>query len=84
MVSILSAGLSCPRFNSKCSPKIFKGKLFDVAEVNQQRCLEDSGQWPENLVVTSSKIVYKKPYNSFLDLLKHCLSCSDVAILTSR
>ena len=40
--------------------KIFRGKIVDVAEVNQRHCLEESGLWLENvdrthLVLTSGK-----------------------------
>ena len=34
-----------PRFDSQGSPKNFIGKIIDVAEVNQRRWLEESGQW---------------------------------------
>ena len=30
-------------------PKNFRGKISDVAEVNQQRWLEESGKWLENV-----------------------------------
>ena len=40
-------------------------KIVHVAEVNQQRCLEESGQWLENvdqtlLVLASRKLVLHK------------------------
>ena len=40
-------------------------KIVDIAEVNQWPCLEESGQWLENvdqthLVVASGKLVLKK------------------------
>ena len=44
MVSTLASGPSCPGFKPLHSPKI-----VDVAEVNQWRCLEESGQWLENV-----------------------------------
>ena len=31
------------------SQKIFRGKIIDVAVVNQSRRLEESGQWLENV-----------------------------------
>ena len=39
-----------------------EGKIVDVAEVNQQHCLEESGQWLENVdrthqVLASGKLV---------------------------
>ena len=42
--------------------KISEIKIFNVAEVNQQCCLEESGQWLENvnqthLVLASGKLV---------------------------
>ena len=27
----------------------FRGKMVDAAEVNQRRCIEESGQWLENV-----------------------------------
>ena len=30
-------------------PKISEGKIVDVGEVNQWRCLEESGLWLENV-----------------------------------
>ena len=46
-------------------PKNFKGKIINVAEVNQRRWLEKSGQWLENvdqthLVQASGKPVLQK------------------------
>ena len=46
-------------------PKFCNKKIVDVAEVNQWRCLEDSGQWLENvdrahLALTSGKPVLQK------------------------
>ena len=38
-----------PRFKSQHSPKNFRGKIIDVADVNQRRWLEESGQWLENV-----------------------------------
>ena len=48
MVSILAAGLSCPRFDSQRSRNFFRGKIITVAYVNQQRWSEESGQRLEN------------------------------------
>ena len=50
MVSILASGPSCPGFDSQHSLKNFRGKNVNVAEVNQHRCLEERGQWLENIV----------------------------------
>ena len=50
MVIILASGPSCHRFDSQRSQNLFfHGKKVDVAEVNQRRCQEESGQWPENV-----------------------------------
>ena len=42
-------------------------KIVDVAEVNQQRCLEESGQWLKNvdrthLLLASGKLVVQKKF----------------------
>ena len=68
MVSILASRPSCPRFDSQRSQKNFRGKIVNVAEVNQLRCLEKSEQWLENvdqihLVLASGKLELQK--NSF-------------------
>ena len=65
MYSILAYRLCCPWFYSQHSPKKFIGKIVDVADVNQRRCLEESGQWLENvdhthLVLVSDKLVLQK------------------------
>ena len=36
-------------FDSQCSKKNSAEKIVDVAEVNQQRSYEESGQWIENV-----------------------------------
>ena len=64
MVSILASRLGCLEFNSKSSPN-FRAKIVSVAEFNQWRCLEESGQWLENvnrthLVLACGKIVLQK------------------------
>ena len=47
-------------------PKICsEGKIVDVAEVNQWRCSEESGQWPKNVdqthpVLVSGKLALQK------------------------
>ena len=43
-------------------PKIFRGKIVNVAEVNQWRCLEQSVQWTvkTHLVLDSDKPVLQK------------------------
>ena len=65
MVSILASGPSCHRFHSWDSWYFSKEKIVTFAEVNQCRCLEDSGQWLENvdwthLVQASGKLVIQK------------------------
>ena len=51
-----------------CVPKkISEEKIVDVAEVNQRRWLEESGQWLENvdqthIVLASGKLVLQKYY----------------------
>ena len=45
MVGILASGPSCPGFNSQHSQKNSQEQIVDVAEVNQWRWLEESGQW---------------------------------------
>ena len=50
-------------------PKKFRGKFFNVAEVNQRRWLEESGQWFENvdrtiLVQASGKPALQKNVGS--------------------
>ena len=65
MVCILASGPRCPGFDSQC-PKFFsEEKIINVAEVDQQRCLEESGQWLENvdqshLVLASGNLVLQK------------------------
>ena len=49
MVSILASGPSSSGFNFQHSPKKFEGNIVDVAEVNKWLCLEESGQWLENV-----------------------------------
>ena len=47
VVIVLASG---PGFDSQCSQIFFKCQIVDVAvEVNQRRCLEESGQWLENV-----------------------------------
>ena len=65
MVSILASRPSCIGFDSQRSQKKFRGTIVDVPEVNQWHCLEESGQWLENvnrthLVVGSGKLVQHK------------------------
>ena len=65
MVSKLASGPSCTRFDSQHSQKKFRGKIIDVAEINQRGWLEESGQWLENvdpthLVQASGKPVLQK------------------------
>ena len=89
MVSILASGPSSLRFDSQCSPKKFRGKIVDVAGVNQQRCSEESGWWLENddqthLVLANCKLVLQKvDITSTFYLpkgtLRHCSLRSKVA-----
>ena len=65
MARTLASRPSCPRFNSKHSQKISEEKIIDVVEVNQQHCLETSGQCLENVDRThleqaSGKLVIQK------------------------
>ena len=65
MSSILASGPRCPWSISSVSKKFTQGKILSVAEVNQLSCLEESGQWLENvdlthLVVASGKLVLQK------------------------
>ena len=58
MVSILACEPSIPK-------KISEETIVIVAEVNQGRCFEESGQWPENvdrthLVLATVKLVLQK------------------------
>ena len=58
-----------PGFDSQHSRIFFRGKIIDVAEVNQWRWLEESGQWLENvdqnqLVLARGKSVQQKDTNS--------------------
>ena len=60
MVSILASKLSCARYDSQRSPKIF----LTVAKVHQRHWEEESGQWLENvdrphLALASGKSVLK-------------------------
>ena len=47
MVSMPASGPSSPGFKFQPSQKNFRGKKNYFAEVNQQRCLEESCQWIE-------------------------------------
>ena len=65
MLSILASRSSCPRFDYHHSQFFFRGKIVNVAEVNQERCLEESGQWFKNadqtlLVLAFAKLVLQK------------------------
>ena len=65
MVSILASRPSCPGFESQHSEIFFRGKIVDVAESNQQRSLEESQQWLENvdqtyLGLASGKLALQK------------------------
>ena len=67
-VSILASRLSClVRFTAV--PIFFQMKeILHVAEVNKPQCLEDSGQWLENVdrthpVLASGMLLLQKNYN---------------------
>ena len=52
----------CPRFESQHSRNFLKEKMVDLVEVNQRGCIEESGQWHDNinrthLVMASGKLV---------------------------
>ena len=64
--SIFASGPSCPRFDSQCSQKFSEENIGDVAEVNQWRCLEESGQWPENADQTH-QVLASKHYKNIAD-----------------
>ena len=55
IVSMLASVPSRPWFNSQLSPKNFRGKTVNVAEVNQRRFLEESGHENVDLVLASAK-----------------------------
>ena len=49
MVGILACGPAPPGLFPSV-PKIFpEEEIVEIAEVNQRRCLEESGQWLENV-----------------------------------
>ena len=48
MVSIFASKPSCPGFDFQRTRNILRGKIVKVADVNQRRWLEESGQWLEN------------------------------------
>ena len=56
---------SSPGFDPQALPNFYRGKIINVAEVNQQRWLEENGQWLENvdqthLGLASGKLVLQK------------------------
>ena len=57
--SIFASEPSCPRFDSQGFQKFSEENIVDVAEVNQWRCLEESGQWPENADQTNHVLASK-------------------------
>ena len=61
MVSILASRPSCPGFDSLIPKKFSEEKNVDVAEVYQRRCLEESGQWLENVARTHLVLASGKP-----------------------
>ena len=71
MVTKLASRPSCPGFNSQHSDFLFQRIKLLIAEVNQQYCLEESGQWLESVygthqILASGKLVRKKVYFSCL------------------
>ena len=50
MVSILVSGPCCPGLNPSIPESGSKEKIVDVAEVDQQRFLEESGEWVKMLI----------------------------------
>ena len=61
MVSILTYGHSCPRFDPRHSQKLFEGKMINVSQSHQWRWLEASGQWLENVDRTHLVLDCRKP-----------------------
>ena len=64
-------------------PKIFRGKIVHVAEVNNWHCLEKIGQWLENvdqtlLVLASGTLVLQK---MLVNISPEAFSDSDVTRL---
>ena len=62
-----------PRFDSQHSRNCFRGKLIDVAKVDQWRWLEESGQWLENvdqthLVLASGEPVLQKSWSYYFSI----------------
>ena len=49
MVGTLASAPCCARLDSQPSQVFFGGKIINVAQVNQQRRLEESEQWLENV-----------------------------------
>ena len=47
--SILASHLAAPGLITSIHKKKFRGKIIDVAEVNQWRWLGESGQWLESV-----------------------------------
>ena len=60
-----------------CGPKIFsEEKIVNITEVNQRHCLEESGQWLENvdqthLVLASGKPVLQKYIKGLIKSLEN-------------
>ena len=48
MVSMLASRSSYPSFDCQHSQNFFRQEIVNVAEVHQQRCLEESEQWLES------------------------------------
>ena len=65
MVRLLASRPSCPRVDFGVPQNFTEENIVNVAEVNQQRCIEESGQRLENvgqthLVLASGMLVQQK------------------------
>ena len=65
-MDLLTDGPSCPG-SIPSIHELFSVEIVDVAEVNQHHCLEESGQWLENvdlthLALTSGKLEVQKRF----------------------
>ena len=60
MVHILAFRPSCAGFDSQCCQKNSEEKIVDDAELNQWPCLEESGQWFENVDRTHLALANEK------------------------
>ena len=58
---VLASHPTAPGLIPSVPTKKFRGKIINVAEVNQRRWLEESGQWQENVDQTHLVLVSGKP-----------------------